>query len=672
MNTRRREQERAGSLLLCFLLSLGLLLGPAHIAQGQERTGTIEGEVTDASGGVLPGVTVTFTNKASNRPASVVTDGAGRYRAELEPGSYAVRFELSGFARQEMPNVDVLLGRTFTINAGMKVGNVSEAVQVTAENAPLIDLSTATMSHNVTAEELDRMPKARSFQGVALTAPGVNQGEIEGGFQVNGASGAENAYTVDGVVTNSLLYGSSRQDTVFEYLQEVQVKTSGINAEYGGALGGVISAVTKSGGNIFTGEVHHYFSGSTLSAGPVQRLNLDPVDDTTVRNVQEPKQDLFRNELGGSIGGPIIRDRLFFFGSYSPRFIRRTNEYLFSSGTDAGEISQEQTLTQAFGKVTYGGPAGCKLGGSFLATPVRSEGTPIAYGGTIPLSVVSSKAANDVNQERGFEIDQTNTSGFADIMMGRGGMLSVRGGMFYDNYKDTGVPQTTSYTYQRSSIGMPGVPAGLQQPIGYFNTPRVQISNKDTTKRNFINADYLHAFSGAGRHALKAGIGYQRTNNDVDTAYPGGYVYIYWDNAMTNFDGTSSGRGTYGYYRVDDIGTFGNVTGDIVSLYVQDSWNVTDRLTVNLGLQDGKRASADVQPRRPEIRVRVRFRREDRPARGVRVRRSRRRTGEGRGQLGPLLRLDQVRALARLVHRRRQRSTVGRPMEDLLSRPGHA
>ena len=120
---------------------------------------------------------------------------------------------------------------------------------VTSDTKTQVDLHSTTVAHNVTAEEFDRMPKTRSFQGIALTSPGVNQGDIEGGFQVNGASGAENSFTVDGVNTNSLIYGSSRQDTVFEYLQEVQVKTGGIAAEYGGALGGVISAVTKSGGN---------------------------------------------------------------------------------------------------------------------------------------------------------------------------------------------------------------------------------------------------------------------------------------------------------------------------------------------------------------------------------------------------------------------------------------
>ena len=191
-----------------------------------------------------------------------MTDGGGKYRADARSGTYKVGFELSGFARQEMPEVNVLLGRTFTINATLKVGNVSEAVQVTAENAPLVDTRSTMIAHNVTAEEIDRMPKGRSFQSVAMTAPSVNSGEIEGGFQVNGASGSENQFTVDGVATNSLLAGHSRQNTVFEYLQEVQVKTVGITAEYGGALGGVISAVTKSGGNRFTGEGHYYYLGS--------------------------------------------------------------------------------------------------------------------------------------------------------------------------------------------------------------------------------------------------------------------------------------------------------------------------------------------------------------------------------------------------------------------------
>ena len=128
----------------------------------------------------------------------------------------------------------------------------------------------------------------------------MNAGEVEGGIQVNGASGSENSFTVDGVVTNSLINGASRQDAVFEYLQEVQVKTGGISAEYGGALGGVISAVTKSGGNAYRGEAHYYFTGAGTSAAPVERLVLNPADDITVNYFQDEEQPNNRHDIGGS------------------------------------------------------------------------------------------------------------------------------------------------------------------------------------------------------------------------------------------------------------------------------------------------------------------------------------------------------------------------------------
>ncbi len=119
----------------------------------------------------------------------------------------------------------ITLGKTIKVDAQLKVGDLSEVVQVSG--APQdIDVRSTLVAHNVREEEIDRLPKGRSFQSIALTAPSVNSGEIEGGFQVNGASGAENAFTVDGVVTNSLVNGQSRQNTVFEYLQEVQVKTA--------------------------------------------------------------------------------------------------------------------------------------------------------------------------------------------------------------------------------------------------------------------------------------------------------------------------------------------------------------------------------------------------------------------------------------------------------------
>src|ERR671913_162862 len=275
-----------------------LLLLPRPVS-AQERFGGLTGTVTDTSGAVLPGTTVTITNKVSGSVKSVVTSGDGLYTVQdLDPGRYSVTIELSGFAKSEIPDVAISLGKTIKVDAQLKVGDLTEVVQVSA--APQdIDVRSTLVAHNVREEEIDRMPKGRSFQSIALTAPSVNSGEIEGGFQVNGASGAENAFTVDGVVTNSLVDGRSRQNTVFEFLQEVQVKTAGIGAEYGGALGGVISAVTKSGGNTFRGEGHYYYEGTPLAAGPVKRLVLDPSDDLTVSYVQDSEQPDHRNEIGG-------------------------------------------------------------------------------------------------------------------------------------------------------------------------------------------------------------------------------------------------------------------------------------------------------------------------------------------------------------------------------------
>jgi hypothetical protein len=573
-------QKRCLALLAAVL---ALAIG-AGAAAAQERFGGLTGVVTDPSGGVLPGATVTVTSKNTGAVRTVVTGGDGVYGVpDLDPGRYSVVTELSGFAKSQVDDLTIALGKTLQLDTQLKVGDMSEVVQVQAEARPAIDLRSTVVAHNIPIEEIDRLPKGRSFQSLALTAPSVNSGEVEGGFQVNGASGAENAFTVDGVVTNSLIDGRSRQNTVFEYLQEVQVKTTGIAAEYGGALGGVISAVTKSGGNSVRGEAHYFYEGSGLGAAPVKRLVLDPVTESFAQFIEDDKDPDHRNEVGGSIGGPIVRDRLFYFGSYSPRFNRRTNSINFNNGTEPGEIERKQTATQAFGKVTYSGRR-ITASGSALYTPTKSEGTLPAYNGLGPNVLTSTAAANAVNLDRGFKQTQTNTTGNLDIVLGGNAYASVRGGYFYDNYKDTGIPNTTNYIYQTSSIGVAGVPPNLQGPTGFQNTPRALIVDKDATKRGFVNADYNQAFRAAGYHTLKGGLGYQRTVNDALQAYPGGYVNIFWDRTFT-FPGAPGGRGQYGYYEVNNRGVQGEAGANIISLYVQDQWTVGNRLTLNLGLR---------------------------------------------------------------------------------------
>ncbi|MBI4885704.1 MAG: TonB-dependent receptor [Acidobacteria bacterium] len=579
---------RISALLVAFALVM------ASAATAQERFGTLRGTVTDQQGQAVPGVTVTITNAVSGEPRSYVTDTSGEYVAnDLNPGRYNVVFELTGFSKVDRTDILVLVGRTFDVNAQLRVGSVTETVQVTGQ-VPLVDIRSTVVSHNVSSEEIDRLPKTRSFQSIALSAPSVNQGEIEGGFQVNGASGAENAFAVDGVVTNSLINGKSRQDTVFEYLEEVQVQTTGINAEFGGALGGVVSAVTKSGGNVFRGEGHYYFLGSPLSAGPPKRLNLDPADDKTVRYLQDENSPDYQNELGGSIGGPIVRDRLFFFGSYSPRLRRETRNYMFSNGTEPGQLKRKQTYTQAFGKVSYA-QGRMLASGTLLFTPVRSTGTLPSYQGAGNNFIASSLASNDINRTRGFDQDQINATGNVDLAVGGSALLQVRGGYFYDNYKDTGVPNSVSHTYQATTTGVPGIPASLQGPINTQDVPRILLNNFDTTKRSFVNVDFNQPFNAGGSHTLKAGVGFQHTVNDVNKSYNGGaYVYLWWGQPFV-FQG-NRGTGTYGYYEVNNFGTQGKAGGDITSLYVQDQWSVASRLTLNLGIRTEREIIPSFRP----------------------------------------------------------------------------
>jgi len=570
------------AVLRCGLM-LALALSAASTIRAQEHFGSVAGTVLDESGGALPGTVVVLENRTTSRSVRLVTDRVGTYRAlDLEPGRYSVRFELSGFARSEIPDVTVILGKALQVDATLKVGSITEAVQVTADVAPLIDLRATTVAHNVAAEEFELLPKSRSFQSIAFTAPSVNAGVIEGGFQVNGASGAENSFTVDGVVTSSQLNGRSRQDTAFEYVQEVQVKTAGIPAEYGGAMGGVVSAVTKSGGNAVRGEAHYYYEGSATSAGPVRRLVLSPVDDKTVGFAQDSKQPDNRNEFGGSIGGPIVGDRLFFFGSVSPRVIRRANSYLFSNGTQSGQMSQRQTLMQAFGKVSWVSRR-VNAYGSVLYTPVASEGTLPAYNSSMANGIASSQAGNAADLNRGFRTTQTSVTGNVDVTLSGASFLTVRGGYFYDNYTDTGIPETTSVAYQTSSVGFAAVPASLQGPIGTQNTPRAGIAAFDKTTRGDISVEYNQSFTARGTHTLKAGVGYQRSVADARYAYPGGYVLVYWNRAFS-FAGTT-GRGAYGYYEVNDRGYGGAARTSMASLFVQDQWAVNAHLTLSLGIR---------------------------------------------------------------------------------------
>ncbi|MBL8211922.1 MAG: TonB-dependent receptor [Bryobacterales bacterium] len=551
----------------------------------QERFGDFNGVVTDPSGARLPGVSVTITNKESGRAFTTTTGNDGAYTApNLEAGRYRLRFEQKGFTPYEVADANLLVGRTLKVDAQLALGTTETTVQVT-EAAPLIDTTNTTIANNITAEEIDRLPKGRSFQSLVLTTPSVNAGEVEGGFQVNGASGAENQFNIDGVSTTSLVNGKSRQNAVFEILQEVQVKTSGLDAEYGGALGGTISAITRSGGNAFHGDLHYYYYGNAINAGPTLRLLMDPRTERTAKFVQDNIGTDNNHEVGYSLGGYLIKNKVYFFSAASPRY-RNVERPLLFTGGERDNFSSDQTYHMLFNKLTLEPSSKLRVNLSWLWTPTKSLGSLPAYndeGNTVATSLAAALSRKNI----GFFAPQTSYTGQVDWNMTPTTLLTVRGGRFWDNFKTTGIPSFSAVEYASSAAALPfDIPANLRQPTGFNNTPRLQNTFYDLVTRTYVQTDLNKFATFWGQHNLKGGWGFTKTVNKVNVGYPGnGYVRVFWNSGFNSPTLGANQRGQYGFYELNQIGTEGVTGGSMHNMFIQDQWRIIPRLTLTLGVR---------------------------------------------------------------------------------------
>jgi hypothetical protein len=292
------------------------------LAWGQTTAGTILGVVSDESGARLPGVTVTITHLDTGIVRSVTTDEAGRYRAPaLGLGNYEVKAELTGFRTALRSGIQLTVAAEVVVNLSLSVGVVSEQVNVTGE-APLVEITSATLSGLVDDKKIRDLPlNGRSFETLAFTQPGVapyfrgrhdtDQGEGTK-MSVTGSRVDSNSFLLDGTNINDQSNntpGSASGNLLgVEMLREFRVLTSNYSAEYGRYSGGIITAVSKSGGNEFHGNAYEFLRNDHLDARNFFDRKSKPDD---------PRLPSFkRNQYGATIGGPIVRDRTFFFGGY--------------------------------------------------------------------------------------------------------------------------------------------------------------------------------------------------------------------------------------------------------------------------------------------------------------------------------------------------------------------
>jgi len=316
------------------LLAVGVLLLAVPVAFAQ-TTGRIDGMVLDDQGAPLPGVTVSVNSASLQGERLQVTDADGRFRfLALPPGDYALRATLEGFSPLEQTGINVRLDRTVTLQLSMTAGFGDE---VTVSGAgPIIDTTSTTTGASFGEELFQELPVSRTFQGLAFAAPGVVSGGLGDNPSIGGASAAENRYVVDGLDTTDAGFGTIATEVPFEFIREVEVKTGGYEAEYGGALGGVLNVITKSGGNDLQGDLFGYWSDDSLQA------EAEPI--------VQFGQDLGFEEydFGAAIGGKFIQDKLWYFVAVNPS---RKDETL-STLTDLVNEERTDTLFYA-GKLTW-------------------------------------------------------------------------------------------------------------------------------------------------------------------------------------------------------------------------------------------------------------------------------------------------------------------------------
>jgi outer membrane receptor protein involved in Fe transport len=324
-----------------------LLLAMSAIAQ-TSTTGQVEGTLMDANGAVVPGATVTLSGPNLIRSQTTTTDNNGTYRfSAVPPGKYSVKVDASaGFGSSEATNVEVNLSKSTSIDFTLKPKDASAVVDVTA-STPEIDQTNNTTGTNVSTEQFSNFPTARTVQSLYTIAPTVTRSGLRDASgrdrdpSVGGSSGPENNYILDGVNTSDPAFGGAGSNVPFEFVQEVEIKTGSYGAEYGKSTGGIFNVVTKSGGNEFHGDVFAYFTAKSM---------VQNVKASAIPLVGAATGKFSEIDAGADVGGPIIKNKLWFFAAFNPQ--RRENT--FSTQTFHQEVSNKITTPFYAGKLTWG------------------------------------------------------------------------------------------------------------------------------------------------------------------------------------------------------------------------------------------------------------------------------------------------------------------------------
>jgi hypothetical protein len=650
--------------LLVFGAALAALFLPV-CGVAQETTAGLQGTVKDSSGGAIAKATVDVASPALIGIKKAETDSVGYFRfTNLPPGTYSVSVTATGF-RASKTNVELLVGHLPELNVTMQVGAVTETVEVAAQ-ASLIDPTQSKVQTNIPATNLMDLPtQSLSFQSVIQFAPGARTEPLQAGYQINGASNSENAYLVEGQETASMLDGHSQQNVPMDFIQEVQVKTNGFEAEYGGALGGVVNVIQKSGSNELHGSVFTYYRGNNFDATPCVSCWNGVANPTLLLNPQWartsvklpggvtktldsgyetyfPVQDHYRvADPGFTLGGPILKDRLWFFVSANPDFnyTRRTVNWNSPAYSAVGPriFDQDTSTYYSMARLDALATQKIRLHGSWTYSYQRQAGSLPQPDDTHRL-YNSATTANPDNYNYGIGYVAPNVlyNVGADVTLTPTIVATTRFGYWaYDGTPETrGLPTGIRYIYRDSNYSysttnapaLSTTPALNGQTLGAVSPSAVNATGwsnigantatvYDWWRRWNFNQDLAFFKNWHGTHNFKVGYGFMHgTADELAGAYNTADVYVAFNmqyipnsqigianckaivaqnqaqygNAGGNADGTAC-QGLWGTVNVRDlISASGKVGGWNHSFYVQDNWTVSKRLTLSIGLRMDK------------------------------------------------------------------------------------
>jgi len=448
----------------------------------QETTGGLQGTVKDPSGAVVPNAKVVVTGAALVGSKELQTDGSGYYRfANLPPGKYTITVTVEGFSTSKHELV-LEVGHLPTVDISLEVGKSSTIVEVSGQ-APVIDTTSTQNMTNVTEDVISNVPHGLTYQSViqfspmarneplgGLTANGMGSGGTGGstpgssgnglsfGYSVGGGADSENSYLVEGQDTENNSGGYSKANVPFQFIQEVEIKTSGVAAEYGGALGGVVNVVMKKGGNEFHGELFTTYESNGLDANNNSIfLRYDPTQSggpgsDIPAQQYNPKEDHFRTlQPGFSLGGPIKKDRLWFFLGAAPQVnsLAKTVNFGQNDGGAGNQyFTQDRQTWYTSARLDFALTQKLRLYASWLYQYARETGD------NMPISDPVNSIAGYLNTSTGEPLSAfshglgwsapNSTYNFgADYAITPKIVSTTRFGYFFENYHDFGWQTST-------------------------------------------------------------------------------------------------------------------------------------------------------------------------------------------------------------------------------------